>query len=83
MQPRILVAFDFSPAAQKALGWAAALQGTTGGAPIHVVHVVNPIPAVAMPEMTAFPAPSEEEIAGIAQELESTVRKVGSRGCLK
>ena len=76
MQPRILVAFDFSPASQKALAWAANLKATTGGAPIHVVHVVNPIPSVAMPEMTAFPAPSDEEIAGIARELEGMVRKL-------
>lgn len=76
MQPRILVAFDFSPASQKALAWAADLQKTTGGTPIHVVHVVNPIPSVAMPEMTAFPAPTEEEIAGIAREVETSVQRI-------
>lgn len=76
MQPRILVAFDFSPASLKALGWATGLQQTTGGTPVHVVHVVNPVPSVAMPEMTAFPAPSEEEVAGIAREVESAVRKI-------
>jgi nucleotide-binding universal stress UspA family protein len=72
---RILVAFDFSPASHKALTWAADLQRMTSGAPIHVVHVVNPIPSVAMPEMTAFPAPTEEEIAGIAREVETVVHK--------
>ena len=76
MKPRILVAFDFSPAARNALAWAADLQRTIPGAPIHVVHVVNPMPAVAMPEMTAFPAPSDEEVAAIARELESIVRAV-------
>jgi len=76
MQPRILVAFDFSPASHKALAWAAGLHKTTGGAPIHVVHVVNPMPAVARAGMTAFSAPSEEEIAGIARELESVIRRI-------
>ena len=75
MQPRILVAYDFSPAAQTALAWALDLQRTTGGAPVHVLHVVNPVPAVALPEMTAFPAPSEAEIAALARELEREVRK--------
>jgi nucleotide-binding universal stress UspA family protein len=75
MQPRILVAFDFSPAAQSALAWSLDLQRTTGGQPVHVLHVVNPVPAVALPEMTAFPAPSEAEIAALARELEREVRK--------
>lgn len=75
MQPRILVAYDFSPAAQSALAWALDLQRTTGGHPVHVLHVVNPVPAVALPEMTAFPAPSEAEIAALARELEREVRK--------
>jgi nucleotide-binding universal stress UspA family protein len=75
MQPRILVAFDFSPAAQTALSWALDLQRSTGGRPVHVLHVVNPVPAVALPEMTAFPAPSEAEIAALARELEREVRK--------
>lgn len=75
MQPRILVAYDFSPAAHSALAWALDLQRSTGGRPVHVLHVVNPVPAVAMPEMTAFPAPSEKEIAALAQQLERDVRE--------
>jgi nucleotide-binding universal stress UspA family protein len=75
MQPRILVAYDFSPAARSAFAWALDLQRSTGGRPVHVLHVVNPVPAVAMPEMTAFPALSETEIADLAQQLERDVRE--------
>jgi universal stress protein A len=74
MKPRILVAYDFSPAARNALAWALDLQRSTGARPVHVLHIVSPVPSVALPEMTAFPAPSEKEIAALAQQLERDVR---------
>jgi nucleotide-binding universal stress UspA family protein len=74
MQPRILVAYDFSPAAHNALAWALDLQRTAAGPPAHVIHVVNPVPSVAVPEMTAFPAPSEAEIAALREQLDRDVR---------
>jgi nucleotide-binding universal stress UspA family protein len=77
MNPPILVPYDFGPASAKALAWAAELQRTTGGAPIHVIHVVNPLPTVAVPEMSAFPGPSEAEIAALREELAREVRKLG------
>ena len=44
--PKILVAFDFSNEADRALAWAADLTRAVGGT-IHVVHVVNPLPVTA------------------------------------
>jgi nucleotide-binding universal stress UspA family protein len=75
MRPRILVAYDFSPAAQSALAWALDLNRSAGGEPVHVLHVINPVPAVALPEMTAVPAPSEAEVAALTRQLESEVRE--------
>ncbi|HTO99458.1 MAG TPA: universal stress protein [Myxococcales bacterium] len=75
MKPRILVAYDFSPAAQSALAWALDLHHSAGGDPVHVLHVINPVPAVAMPEMTTWPALSEAEMAALARQLESDVRE--------
>jgi nucleotide-binding universal stress UspA family protein len=77
MQPRILVPYDFGPASSKALSWAADLQRSTNGAPVHVIHVVNPLPSVALPEMSAFPGPTEAEIVALQRELERDVQKLG------
>jgi nucleotide-binding universal stress UspA family protein len=75
MRPRILVGYDFSPAAQSALAWALDLNRSAGGEPVHVLHVINPVPAVALPEMTAVAAPSEAEVAALTRQLESEVRE--------
>ena len=69
MKPQILVPYDFSVAAAKALAWAADLQRTVGGPPVHVIHVVNPVP-VAVPEMVV-PALSEADL----EDLRETLRK--------
>lgn len=74
MQPQILVPFDFSPASQRALAWAADLQSTTGGSPVHVIHVVTP-PKVVAPEIPV-PALSPEDVEQIAALLRTAVHKV-------
>jgi nucleotide-binding universal stress UspA family protein len=78
MKPQILVGFDFSTASQKALEWAADLQGTVQGKPIHVIYVVNPLPTVSTPETASLSLLSPEDLAGIRASLAATVKKVST-----
>jgi nucleotide-binding universal stress UspA family protein len=41
MKPRILVPFDFSDTAERALAWAADFQRMSGGPPVHLVHALT------------------------------------------
>lgn len=68
MQPRILVPFDFGPAAQLALRWAADLQSSVGGGLIKLVHVVSVMPTAAELRASAV-MPSEQEIERSRQAL--------------
>ena len=70
-QPQILVPFDFGAASEKALVWAAELRGRMGGLPLHVVHVLNPLP---VPSIVAVAPPSVEEIGGVTEALASAIR---------
>jgi nucleotide-binding universal stress UspA family protein len=45
MKPKILVPFDFSETAERALAWAADLQHTTGAPAIALVHAISSRPA--------------------------------------
>jgi len=74
MQLRVLVAYDFGPACAKALAWAADLKATVGGPPVHVVHVVNPTPPLAPPDV--MPVLSAQDVAGIADSLRREVHDV-------
>jgi len=74
MRPQILVAYDFGPASAKALAWAADLRGTSGGPPVHAVHVVNPAPPVAPPDVV--PVLSELDVAAIADSLKREVQEI-------
>ena len=75
MQPRILVAYDFGPASQRALVWAAELQQTIATLPVYVVHVLNPAP-IASPD-AIVPMLSEEDVAGVRKQLEQDVARQG------
>jgi nucleotide-binding universal stress UspA family protein len=44
MKPKILVPFDFSETAERALSWAADLQHTTGAPAIAIVHAISSRP---------------------------------------
>jgi len=45
MKPKILVPFDFSETAERALAWAADFQKVTGAPPLHLVHALSSRPA--------------------------------------
>lgn len=82
MKKKILVAYDFSTAAERALAWAADLSRAVGGAPIVVVNVVSTMPATyaLMSPIPAAPAAVDrEELAAAvrrateAQKIDATV----------
>lgn len=75
MQPRIFVPFDFSPAAESALRWAADLRRSLGGGTIRVVHVISVMPIAGTVEMPPLPTPSEEE----TRQLERSLREITDR----
>jgi nucleotide-binding universal stress UspA family protein len=77
MKPRILVAFDFGEPAKNALAWAADLNRTTGGEPLHMVHALDTRPAIASegPPLTTLPGP--EEIAHLESRMRAAARAVG------
>lgn len=76
MQPRILVPFDFGPAAQLALSWAAELQRSVGGGALKLVHVVNMMPTAAELRASAM-MPSEQEIEKLKAALREAAAKLG------
>ncbi|HEY5676981.1 MAG TPA: universal stress protein, partial [Myxococcales bacterium] len=67
MQPQILVPYDFGSASQKALAWAADLQRTVSGLPLHVMHVLDPSPLVSTDAVV--PMLSEDEIEEVRDAL--------------
>lgn len=74
MQPKILVAYDFSETAESILPWIADLHRTCGGA-IRLLHVVPLVPrAVSASGEMKFPKPVED----IAQ-LEADLKQVAHR----
>ena len=73
MKPHILVPYDFSQAAERALAWATDYHRVAGGT-LHVVHVVHapPSPVVAMPRAGGA---SAEDIARSSLELAHVLRE--------
>ena len=71
MQPRILVPYDFGAASQKALAWAADLQRTISGLPVHVIHILNPAP-IASPD-ALVPMLTEDDLEEVGDELKKAI----------
>ena len=76
MQPQILVAYDFGPASEKALEWAIEVQRSLGGLPVHVIHVMNPVPLVGAEAV--LPALSEADVVDVREELKHAVHEHGA-----
>ncbi len=71
---RILVGYDYSPLADRALGTAFALAGREQNAEVHVVHVV---PAYPVPLGTFATVGAEDPIPMVADDSEGLEARVG------
>jgi nucleotide-binding universal stress UspA family protein len=69
MRPIILVPFDFSDTAERALGWAAKLQRSTGAPPLHLLHAITSRPIGTLDVSLEGLVPNAAELA----ELERTM----------
>lgn len=76
MKPNVLIPYDFSAAAERALAWAADLQRSVGGGAIHLIHVLDPIP---VPVGVGIPSPavSEEDVQEVRRDLAEAAKKGG------
>jgi nucleotide-binding universal stress UspA family protein len=74
MHPLILVPYDFSPAAEKALRWAGDLNQSVSGGSIKILHVL-PLPIFNAPGEMPLPPPSEEDRARVAAELHALAQR--------
>jgi nucleotide-binding universal stress UspA family protein len=75
MNPKIIVPFDFSDTAERALALAADLQRTTGGPPIHIVHAISSRPAGTGEVLLESLLPSETEIAALEKQMIEKARR--------
>jgi len=78
MKPAILVPFDFSEAARNALAWAASLQRATGGPPLQIVHVLDPVPSGVGDVVGDNTGPDEEQRRKLEQEIREAARVAGA-----
>jgi nucleotide-binding universal stress UspA family protein len=80
MNPRILVPFDFSAAAEAALAWAVELHRSCGGA-IKLIHVLSfpPVLVGVGAGEPLLPGPTEDDI----KKVELDLRQVADRLVLK
>jgi nucleotide-binding universal stress UspA family protein len=78
MKPRIVVAFDFSPAAVQALAWSADLRRATGGPPLHLIHAINSRPAGVGDVSLGALLPNAQEIQVLERSMVEAAQLQGS-----
>ena len=83
MKPTILVPFDFSPAAESALAWAADLHKTTGAPPLQIVHAISARPVGTAAASVEALLPNEDEIAGLEGKMVRTASAHGAGATAK
>ena len=79
VKPTILVPFDFSASAERALAWAADLQKTTGAGPIQMVHAINSRPPGTGDVSPELLLPNNDEIAGLERSMVDAAARYGSQ----
>lgn len=75
MKPKIIVAFDFSDTAERALAWAADLQRTTGSPPLHLVHAISSLLVTTAQNALELVLPSEEEKRTFERDMVEKARR--------
>jgi nucleotide-binding universal stress UspA family protein len=78
MQSKLLVAYDFSPASDRALAWAADYQRALGGDAL-VLHVIPLVPPTGMALGPIPSMPSPDEMEKLRGELRAAVERHGLR----
>ena len=74
MKPKILVPFDFSETAARALAWAADLQRTTGAPALHLLHAISSRPAGTADVSLDVLLPNAEELAALERDMIAKAR---------
>ena len=78
MKPRILVPFDSSDGARRALEWAADLQKTTAAGRIHLVNAVSSL-QTGFPDVAAnLVLPTAEEISDLEKAMVAAAEALGA-----
>jgi nucleotide-binding universal stress UspA family protein len=75
MKPKIIVPFDFSDTAERALVWAADLQRTTSGPAIHLVHAISSRPAGTGDAALEILLPNEDEMNALERDMIGHARR--------
>jgi nucleotide-binding universal stress UspA family protein len=75
MKPKILVPFDFSDTAERALAWAAELQRTSGAPRLHLVHAIPAHPAGTGEVALVSLLPDADEIATLERNMIEQARR--------
>lgn len=76
----VMVAYDFSPAAERALAWAANYQRECAQVKLRVVHSVSPYPVDVAPTAIVQPLFTEEDREKLLIELKAAVTTAGVSG---
>lgn len=74
MKPKIVVPFDFSDTAERALAWAADLQRTTGSPPLHLVHAISSRPVGPDVVLVEMLVPSDTEKKSLERDMVAKAR---------
>ena len=74
MKPKIIVPFDFSATAERALAWAADLQRTTGGPSLHLFHAISSRPTGAEVALELL-LPTEDEMKAFERDMVEKARR--------
>ena len=75
MKPLIIVPFDFSDTAERALSWAADLQKTAGGPPIHLIHAISSRPSGTAEVALEMLLPTKDETTTLEHDMVERARR--------